>query len=145
MSFAALKPVTRVIALNGGEITLRPLTVADLQYVWTRHGGEIREAFDTIMSDKLDAVDTTSVMNSAIAHLPGTIHDLILLSNDQDPDNQVERAAVEALPLGTLAKIAAVVYEVSMVDSDDLKKTLGGVFKQEQTLTKQMLKTMNIQ
>ena len=129
MSFAALTPTTRTVQVNGGEIVMRPLTVSDLQYVWTARGSEIRATLDPLLNDPKNIPDAGVIMEMVISQMPDVIYDLLLLANGQDPSDEAERTAIKGLATGTIIQLATVAYELAMIDSDDLKKTLAGVLK----------------
>lgn len=142
MSFALLEQVKETIKIGNGSITVYPLTLDDLQITWLRRGDELRSNFDAILKSQ-DSIDPNSLLETMINKMPDVIYDLLLLSARLDVDNNTERQSVAALPVGTLCKIAITVYQLTMIDADDLKKTLSNLIQNAKKLSPTQQKVMN--
>lgn len=135
----ALKDVVierRVVALPGGDFTVRGATAFDVEVLMKHFGPELVDTIINVVAATKARPDWSrdyvrNLMIQAVRQIPDVIAALVAVCADEPEQVQT----VKRLPTATLIQALLDIFELTFVSETELKKLAAGILRVTETMT----------
>lgn len=111
-------------------VSLRALTFTDVNTLWAKHREDIMAVFDLVDSElktqglNMGNVETLTIINMVVSKAPAIMEDVLLIAADMSLHDKEQREMVGKVNAGHMADMLGAVFEMSVAESDTLKKII---------------------
>lgn len=148
INFSGLVSVKREVC----GVEVRGLNFSDISKQWQTKGQSIMEAYDYIVKEGNNSGDVISLVNDIVAFAPELARDIFLAAIDDD--GEAHEAGVDStgkpilltatdvwerhMGVGKQIEVLVAILELTVSESDVLKKSLSKLGQTQQAVTKAM-------